>query len=157
MIEYIANFYGAEKRPYICKKFTASNGEDSHTLINLGNEEDVKELTAELIYEHMQNVLKYVDEKLDLMTIIAMDDFQHQEPWPVKGWAEVVWAQNEIEVWWQYIYNKDYEERYMAAINAKLEAELAAEAETHETQDHTHDPETGEAIPNETTPEETQP
>ena len=157
MIEYVANFYGAEKRPYICKKFTTSNGEEAHTPINIGNTEELENLSAEVIYSHMENVIKYLDEKMDTMTLIQLDDIFHEEPWPIRGWSEVEWCQNEIVLWWQYIYYKDYDERAEAIIAARLEAESAARLaeeeasaeHTHDgTEDHTHDPETGEEIPN---------
>lgn len=162
MIDYVANFYGAERRPYICKKFTASNGEESHTPLNIGNTEEIENLSAETIFAHIENVIKYVDEKLDTMTIVPLDDIFHSEPWPVIGWSEVEWAQNEIVLWWNYIYYKDFDERAESIIAARLAEESARRVEeeeghTHDgTEDHTHDPETGEEIP--TAPaEETQP
>jgi hypothetical protein len=160
MIDYVANFYGAEKRPYICKKFTASNGEEAHTPINVGNEDEIKNLSAEIIYEHMNNVIKYLDEKIDTMTIVQLDEIFHKEAWPIVGWSEVEWCQNEVVLWWNYIFYKDFDERAERIIHQKLAEEAAKYEEEHVhsgTEDHTHDPATGEEIPNEPTPEETQP
>jgi hypothetical protein len=168
MIEYIANYYGAEKRPYICKKFVASNEEESHTPINVGNEADRDLVSAETIYEHMNNVLHYLDEKMDMMTLVQLDELNHNEPWPIKGWSEVEWCQTEIVLWWEYIYYKDFNARVEAKLQEDYEAqiqELMASGEwvegldhTHDgTEDHTHDPETGEEIPTTTTEEGTQP
>ncbi len=144
MIEYVANFYEAEKRPTICKKFVASNNEESHTAINVGNESELSEILPETIYEHMTNVLKYLDAKIDTMTLVQLDELNHSEPWPVKGWSEVEWCQNEIVLWWNYIYYKDFNERFESAL-----------IEIEHSHDHTHDPETGEEIPNSTAEEET--
>lgn len=159
MIEYIPNFYEAEKRPVICKKFVAESGEESHTIINVGNEDELPSIPAQVIYGHMDNVLKYLDAKMDTMTLVQLDELNHGEPWPVKGWSEVEWCQNEIVLWWNYIYYKDFDERVRAALQADYDAVVAEFIHEHgtETQDHTHDPETGEAVPNEPTPEETQP
>lgn len=158
MIEYVANYYGSEKRPYICKKFVSSSQEESHTAINVGNQEELENLSAELIYEHMQNVIKYLDEKMDFMTLIQLDELSHSEPWPIKGWSEVEWCQNEVALWWNYVYYKDYDQRAEAQYAAEYDAQMAALAAEgwEEETGHTHDPETGEEIPNEpTTTEET--
>jgi hypothetical protein len=131
MIEYVSNFYEAEKRPTICKKFAAANGEESHTIINVGNESELSQISAETVYEHMANVLRYLDAKLDTMALVQLDELAHSEPWPVKGWSEVEWCQNEIVLWWNYIYYKDYDERFEAALTFEME----------HTHDHTHDSE----------------
>ena len=159
MIEYVSNFYEGEKRPVICKKFTADSGEESHTVINVGNETELPSIPAEVIYSHMDNVLRYLDAKMDTMTLVQLDELNHGEPWPVKGWSEVEWTQNEIVLWWNYIYYKDFDERVRVALQAEYDAAVADFVHEHgsETQDHTHDPETGEAVPTEPTPEGTQP
>jgi hypothetical protein len=121
MIEYIPNFYGAEKRPSICKVFTADSGEDAHTAINVGNEAELDNLTPEIIYAHMNNCLQYVEAKIDSMQLIQLDESSNGEEWPVRGWSEVAWAQNEISLWWQHVYYKDYEERLTATLQAEDE------------------------------------
>lgn len=130
MIEYIPNFYGAEKRPVICKKFTAESGEEVHTHLNVGNEVELEELNPEIIYAHMNNCLQYVEAKIDTMSIIQLDESANGEPWPVRGWDEMQWSQNEINLWWQYVYYKDYDER-MAAV---LEAEDILYGAVHEAE-----------------------
>jgi hypothetical protein len=121
MIEYIPNFYGAEKRPTICKVFTAESGEQAHTAINVGNEAELENLTPEIIYAHMNNCLQYVEAKIDTMSLIQLDESANGEPWPVRGWDEAAWAQNEISLWWQYVYYKDYDERLTAQLQAEDE------------------------------------
>jgi hypothetical protein len=156
MIEYIANFYEGEKRPSICKKFTSSTNEESHTVINVGNESEISEISAETVYQHMDNVLRYLDIKMDSMSLVQLNEFNSGEAWPIKGWSEVEWCQNEIILWWNYIYYKDYDERVQAYIDAQYEAEQQRLEEEGwvpaEHAGHTHDPETGEEIP--TPPEE---
>ncbi len=151
MIEYIANFYEGEKRPSVCKKFTSSTNEESHTVINVGNEDEISQISAEIIYQHMDNVLRYLDVKMDSMSLVQLNEFNSGEPWPIKGWSEVEWCQNEIILWWNYIYYKNYEERVQAYIDAQYEAEQQRLEEegwiSAENAGHTHDPETGEEIP----------
>jgi hypothetical protein len=42
MISYVPN-YEVGNKPYICKVFTASSGEEFHTAINFSNETERKE------------------------------------------------------------------------------------------------------------------
>lgn len=151
MIEYVANYYGAEKRPYICKKFVSSSGEESHTGINVGNEDETGQLSPEIIYEHMDNVLRYLDEKMDTMSIVQLDELRSPEPWPIKGWSEVEWCQNEIVLWWRYVYYKDYDERFNAELQREFDEEQARQQALMESsgtvvEDHYHDPITGEHV-----------
>jgi hypothetical protein len=156
MIDYVANYYGAEKRPYICKKFVSSSGEESHTAINVGNEDEIDQISPETIYEHMDNVLRYLDEKMDSMSIVQLDELRSPEPWPIKGWSEVEWCQTEIVLWWRYVYYKDYDERFNAELQREFDEEQArqqalsdeqqARIDSGEIEDHYHDPITGEHV-----------
>jgi len=111
MISYTANFYKAEKRPYICKVFTTDSGESLHTALNFGNEEERRELSAELIYEHMKNILMYIDEKINTMKIIPLEELEVRHPWAIIGWEEAEWGRAEITLWWEYIFYENYDER----------------------------------------------
>ena len=145
MIEYIAE-YNNEDRPYICKKFTASSSEEVHTSININNTQERNELSAELIYTHMDNVLKYITKTSETVQMIQLDENTGFEPWPLKGWAEIEWAKEECILWWQYIYFKDNPTRSTEIVVPVDEESIV---HTHEgDEDHTHDPETGEEIPN---------
>jgi hypothetical protein len=110
MIEYIAEYNG-EDRPYICKKFTASSSEEVHTAININNTQERGELSAELIYNHMDNVLKYVTDVSKTLEVIQLNENTGFEAWPIRKWAEVEWAKEECILWWNYIYYKDNPER----------------------------------------------
>ena len=145
MIEYIAE-YNNEDRPYICKKFVASSSEEVHTSININNTQERQELSAELIYTHMDNVLKYITKTSETVQMIQLDENTGLEPWPLKGWAEIEWAKEECILWWQYIYFKDNPTRASEIVVPVDEESIV---HTHEgDEDHTHDPETGEEIPN---------
>lgn len=145
MIEYIAE-YNNEDRPYICKKFVASSSEEVHTSININNTQERQELSAELIYTHMDNVLKYITKTSETVQMIQLDENTGLEPWPLKGWAEIEWAKEECILWWQYIYFKDNPTRASEIVVPVDEESIV---HTHEgDEDHTHDPETGEETPN---------
>ena len=145
MIEYIAE-YNNEDRPYICKKFTASSSEEVHTAININNTQERDALSAELIYTHMDNVIKYITKTSETIQMIQLDENPGFEPWPLKGWAEIEWAKEECILWWQYIYFKDNPTRASEIVVPVDEESIV---HTHEgDEDHTHDPETGDEIPN---------
>jgi hypothetical protein len=145
MIEYIAE-YNNEDRPYICKKFVASSSEEVHTSININNTQERDTLSAELIYTHMDNVIKYITKTSETVQMIQLDENTGLEPWPLKRWAEIEWAKEECILWWQYIYFKDNPTRASEIVVPVDEESIV---HTHEgDEDHTHDPETGEEIPN---------
>jgi hypothetical protein len=145
MIEYIAE-YNDEDRPYICKKFVASSSEEVHTSININNTQERDSLSAELIYTHMDNVIKYITKTSETIQMIQLNENTGLEPWPLKGWSEIEWAKEECVLWWQYIYFKDNPTR---ASEIVVSAEEESIEHTHEgDEDHTHDPETGDEIPN---------
>jgi hypothetical protein len=145
MIEYIAEYNG-EDRPYICKKFTASSSEEVHTAININSTQERGALSAELIYTHMDNVIKYITKISEDLQMIQLDENPGFEPWPLKGWAEIEWSKEECILWWQYIYFKDNPTR-ATQIDVPVEEQTIVHTH-HGDEDHTHDPETGEEVPN---------
>lgn len=138
MIEYVANFYGADKKPYVCKKFVSSSGEEAHTALTYANEDERKEMSDELIYEHLDNLVKYIQQRSLDLSVIQLDEPNVDHPWPVKNWPDIEWAMNEIILWWNYVYYKSPQEAPILYLE---------HAHDHTHDDHTHDPETGEAIP----------
>jgi hypothetical protein len=138
MMSYKAN-YEPTSRPYICKVLTATSGEEFHTALNYENNTERLEMSAELIYEHLENCITYMEDKSKEIKIIQLDEQVGKEPWPAVGWNELLWANNEINLWWSYIYYKNEEEGVTVSIDDHVH---------DETSDHTHDPETGDEIPN---------
>jgi hypothetical protein len=139
MITYEANYEPVNK-PYICKIFTASSGEESHTSLSFDNEAERLEMSPELIYEHLDNCVKYIQDRSKEIKIIQLDESVGSQSWPAIGWVDLVWANTEINLWWGYIYYK--EER------SSLDIVISDEHSHDETSDHTHDADTGEEIPN---------
>lgn len=139
MITYAANYEPVNK-PYICKIFTASSGEESHTALSFENEVERINISSELIYEHLDNCIKYMQDRSKEIKIIKLDEAVGAQPWPAIGWNDVLWANNEINFWWGYVYYK--EER------SSLDIIISDEHIHSGEEDHTHDPETGDEIPN---------
>lgn len=138
MINYQAN-YVVGARPAIKKVFTATSGEEFAMAINFENTEDKEAVSAELIYTHMNNCIQYIQDRSETLKIIALDEPVGSEAWPAIGWFELLWANNEINLWWNYIYFKE----------EQANATMVIDPHTHEgSEDHTHDPETGKEIPN---------
>lgn len=135
MIEYIAN-YDKDSRPYICKKFIASSSEEVHTSININNTQERNELSAELIYDHMDNVIKYVTDVSKTLELIQMNESTGFEPWPIRKWSEIEWAKEECILWWQYIYYKDNPTR-STEISLQVDPEDLMIEHTHDEDLHT--------------------
>jgi transcription-repair coupling factor (superfamily II helicase) len=145
MITYNANYEPVNK-PYICKVFTASDDEQVHTALSIGNEAEKAEMSVELIYEHISNVITYIQDRSKTLSVIQYEENLNSEPWPLKGWEDINWANNEISLWWSYIYYKD---KSYTANNIVFTEETSSEHTHEDTEDHGHDPETGDPIPNE--------
>ena len=142
-MSYVAN-YETLKRPYICKVLTASSGEEFHVALNFSNDSEREEMSAELIYEHLENCITYIEDKAKTMSVIALNEPIGTEQWPAKGWGELEWANNEITLWFNYTY---YREEGSLPQSEAIDLNLTigvGEAED----DHTHDPATGDEIPN---------
>jgi hypothetical protein len=143
MISYQAN-YEVGNKPYICKVFTASNGEEVHTALHFANEDERKEFSAELIYEHLSNVIQYIRDEASKLEMIAIDEPVGSNPWAIKGWEKLEWANAEAHLWWNDIYYRPESPVNNQPVGYSIDTD-----HTHDgTEDHGHDPETGEPIPN---------
>jgi hypothetical protein len=150
-MSYVAN-YESLKRPYICKVLTASSGEEFHVALNFSNDSEREEMSAELIYEHLENCITYIEDKAKTMSIIALNEPVGTEQWPAKGWGELEWANNEINLWFNYIYYKaegSLPQSDPINMDIQIGTGESSDDHTHEgAEDHTHDPATGDEIPN---------
>ena len=150
-MSYVAN-YETLKRPYICKVLTASSGEEFHVALNFSNDSEREEMSAELIYEHLENCITYIEDKAKTISIIPLNEPIGMEPWPAKGWGELEWANAEINLWFNYIYYKEegsLPQSDSISMDIQIGTGESSNNHTHEgAEDHTHDPETGDEIPN---------
>jgi hypothetical protein len=156
MIEYVSEYTIGEK-PYICKKFTASSGEEAHTAITISNTKEIEELSLETIYAHLDALVQYIsDTSSTSLSVLRIDENINHHPWPIKNWENIEWAKEEVVAWWRYIYFKDLKEREDLIIQHNEDFMNSTHSDTdhshdhsHEgVDDHTHDPETEEEIPN---------
>lgn len=157
MIEYVSEYNVGEK-PYICKKFTASSGEEVHTSINISNTKEIEELSLETIYAHLDTLVQYIsDTSSTSLSVLKIDENINHHPWPIKNWENIEWAKEEIIAWWRYIYFKDVKEKEDLVIqqNEAIQEDINNQNtntdhdHSHEGVDgHSHDPVTGEEIPN---------
>lgn len=136
MISYEPN-YEVGNKPYICKVFTASNGEELHTELTFGNEKEREEFSSELIYQHMNNLIQYIRDESQNLSMIALNEPIGNNAFSIKNWEKLEWAQREIYYWWNYIY-----------FHPESPASNQVIITTEHEDDHTHDPVTGEEIPN---------
>ena len=137
-MSYVAN-YESLKRPYICKVLTASSGEEFHVALNFSNESEREEMSAELIYEHLENCITYIEDKAKTMSIIPLNEPIGMEPWPAKGWGELEWANAEINLWFMYIY---YKAEGSLPVSGPLDLTITTtteESESNHEHDHEHE------------------
>ena len=150
-MSYVAN-YESLNRPYICKVLTASSGEEFHIALNFSNDSEREEMSAELIYEHLENCITYIEDKAKTMSVIALNEPIGTEQWPAKGWGELEWANAEINLWFNYIYYKEegsLPQSDPINMDIQIGTSESSDDHTHEgAEDHTHDPATGDEIPN---------
>lgn len=142
MISYQSN-YEVGNKPYICKVFTASNGEEVHTALHFGNEDERKTFSPELVYEHLNNLLQYIRDESTNLSMIALDEAVGTEPYSIKGWEKIDWAQREIYFWWHDIY---YRPESPVNNPPTLEEQEAEHAHGDDEQPHFHNPVTGDPI-----------
>jgi len=144
MIEFRAN-YEEGSRPYICKTYIASDGEEIHTSLHFANEDERSGFSAELIYEHLNNVIKYIQDEAQKMSMIAIDEPIGSNSWAVKGWEKLEWANAEATLWWNDVYYRPESPINNQSLYYTIDTDHVHDG----TEDHGHDPETGETIPNE--------
>lgn len=108
MIEYVAEYTEGQK-PSIKKVFTATSEETFSAEIVLGLEEEIRNISTELIYNHLRNLIRYIKNSCEYISITEKDD-DNIEAWPIKGWEKIENAKNEALDWWEIAYFRDEEE-----------------------------------------------
>ena len=89
MIEYVFS-YEKVQRPVCVKKFTASSGETFSVSFGFENKEEREELTETQIYEHLENLLSYIKDKSQELTLIALGEKDDGDGWHLNGgWGEM--------------------------------------------------------------------
>lgn len=110
MIEYEL-IYEVGSRPEVHKKFTASSGETFSMPFGFESTVERDSLSSEEIYAHLENLLAYIKEKSQNLSVVQLDEQLDGDGWHLNGgWAEMVWANEEILKWWEYVYYRPEEE-----------------------------------------------
>jgi hypothetical protein len=114
MIEYTAE-YDEDVKPFLCKKITLG-GEVIRTEISIHNKTELDNLTDEVIYEHLNNLVLYM--KNDLSPQLEVTPYRQAltSPWPLIKWHELSHINDEISEWHQFVYYRTeviFEEDYV--------------------------------------------
>lgn len=105
MIEYVCN-YTKGSLPTIDKSFTASSGESFSVSVAFEAENERKEIPPEKIYEHLNNLIQYIKDETETISVTQADD-NNIQPWPIIGWERIEQAKHIILQWWEYVYFLD--------------------------------------------------
>jgi hypothetical protein len=127
MITYSA-LYEVGKRPLIRKTVEAIDGSMIDTGINFYNEEEREFLTDEIIQQHLLNLHTYFKDLSSLSTL--MPTGTPLTTYIIPEWDSLNEIFQEMNAWWNLI-----------TFRPEID-------EPHDDSLHSHDPETGEEIPN---------
>jgi len=102
MIEYTAE-YNEDVKPFLCKKITLG-GESINTEITIHNKTELENLTDEVIYEHLDNLVLYIKNYLTPKLELTSYRQPLTTPWPLINWHELSHVNDEISEWHQFVY-----------------------------------------------------
>jgi hypothetical protein len=105
MMDYVCR-YTKGSLPTLDKRFVAESGEEFSTSIAFEAENERKNVPPEVIYEHLDNLVRYIQDESESISITQADDNDIQ-PWPIIGWERIEQAKHIIIQWWQYVYFLD--------------------------------------------------
>ena len=100
--------YDGSSRPAWQKILTASSGETFTVNLVFENLEDRDTLSAEQVYQHIDNLVSYIKDVTTGVSPIYLEDSEPGDGWHLKGgWGEVEWAKDEVLKWWSWAYYND--------------------------------------------------
>lgn len=100
--------YDGQNPPKWEKSFTAENGETFSVSLVFENKEDRLRLTAEQAYQHMENMLQYVKDRTNNLSLVQLDDDPLNTFYPLHGnYDELESVMQEIQKWWNWAYFND--------------------------------------------------
>lgn len=126
MINYEAH-YTVGTKPSIRKSIEASDGTFVYTNLNFSNEDERENASDEIVNQHLTNLHSHLKDVANRSTLIPVGSPLVTEI--IVEWHDLQNLYNEIIQWWMHV-------------------SFRPEDEPHDDSDHTHDPETGEEIPN---------
>jgi len=99
--------FDGEHKPLLLKVVT-SGSESVETSINLSNSDETSNLSDDMIWDHMDNLVQYLNHLAGTATLIARG-VSPDSGWPVSGWTDMVKTHEEIIQWWVYVTQRDEE------------------------------------------------
>ena len=101
--------YDGENEPRICKIVSVDGepeGSEVVTNLTLSNKDELVNVSAEEIWEHMQNMVDYMKVKSSELTLVNPGLYP-DEGWPNIGWAGLNSLNEELTQWWLYVSRRD--------------------------------------------------
>jgi len=131
MITYEADYVVGTK-PALCKKIEVSDGSKISTTINPSNKDELENVTDEIIFQHISNQILHV-QNLSSDMYVYPEEERYFHNIAIHNFVEAEQCMQEMVQWLEYALYRNLEEV----------------AHTHTgNEDHTHDPVTGEEVPN---------
>lgn len=100
--------YDGENLPKWEKSYAAASGETFSTFLVFENKEDRVQLTVEEVFTHMENMLQYVKDKTNALSLVQINETDPDTFLPFHGEFEDSQVMlQEIEKWWNWAYFND--------------------------------------------------
>lgn len=78
------------------------------TSITLQNSEELDHISNEIIWAHIENLIKYMSSRVEKISITDLAIFP-VDGWPVVGWSDLEKLNTEINSWWYFLVRRDTE------------------------------------------------
>jgi hypothetical protein len=97
--------YDGENYPKWEKSYIGEGGESLSVLLVFENEDERLQLSAEQVYVHMENMLQYVKDKTNELSLVQLPETDPDTYSPFHGEFEKSQRMTqEIEKWWNWAY-----------------------------------------------------
>jgi hypothetical protein len=102
MIEYTAE-YDEDAKPFLCKKIIVGD-EVIRTEITIHSKTELDNISDEVIYQHLENLVLYL--KNDLSPQLQITPYMQPvtNPWPLIKWHDMSHINDEISEWHEFVY-----------------------------------------------------
>jgi hypothetical protein len=98
--------YEAERKPdlkpEIYKKYVVESEEMMSAVITVQNKAELENITSDVIYQHLENLVKYIKEK-SLNLKMEEKGKWPEESWPLLGWQLLDTLNEEYSSWWHHV------------------------------------------------------
>lgn len=99
--------YDGESKPKICKVVVDPSGpEKIYTALSVSNFDETSELSEELIWQHLNNLVEYIKVLSQDLKMVDLGRYP-DDGWPIINWVSLSRVQEEIMSWWIYVTQRD--------------------------------------------------